>query len=351
LAHPDFDGDPGNLAMTLMEQAYYRGMLNYLKVFYGASGKEYVLMMQNIYLAAANFECALSGAPNKSTSPRMAQADTYLHLLKRTLTRYPLELSERLMFLSLRDLDPALTLQIAQWVMTGQAGINRGFRYNPILRALGLDWPAEGETMIGLYRLDNIEHCIVNVLQRNVPGDLAETGVWRGGASIFMRAVLKAYGDLSRKVWLADSFHGFPKPDEESYPADRGDALWAFPQLAVPLETVKTNFARYGLLDEQVHFLPGWFRDTLPTAPIDRLAVLRLDGGMYESTIVALQALYRKVSPGGFVIVDDYNYVPACRQAVEDFRTAEGIIEPLCPIDWTGVYWQAKALPKAETNR
>jgi hypothetical protein len=135
-------------------------------------------------------------------------------------------------------------------------------------------------------------------------------------------------------------FQGVPKPDPESYPTDRDDKLWTFPQLAVPLETVKANFIRYGLLDGRVRFLPGWFRDTLPTAPIDRLAVLRLDGDMYESTIVALRSLYQKMSSGGFVIVDDYNSVPACRQAVEDFRADRRIVEPLCPIDWTGVYWQ-----------
>lgn len=307
--------------MTLIEQVYYRATLDYFKILYGAN------------------------------YPLAARADAYLHLLKKTLTRYPANLSERLMLLALRDLDPTLTFQIARWVMTGQTGINRSFGFNPILRALGLDWPADAETMIGLYRLDNIKHCVVNVLQRNVPGDLAEAGVWRGGASIFMRAVLKAYGDADRKVWLADSFQGLPKPDADNYPADRNDTLWMFPQLAVSIDTIKANFSRYGLLDDQVQFLPGWFRDTLPTAPIDRLAVLRLDGDMYESTIVALQSLHHKVSPGGFVIVDDYNSVPGCHQAVDDFRAEARIVEPLYPIDWTGVYWQVAALPKAEPKR
>ena len=88
----------------------------------------------------------------------------------------------------------------------------------------------------------------------------------------------------------------------------------------MPLEHVKENFQRYGLLDEQVRFVKGWFRDTLPHVPIERLAVLRLDGDLYESTIQALDGLYHKLSPGGFVIVDDYGNVPACRQAVNDFR-------------------------------
>jgi O-methyltransferase len=285
------------------------------------------------------------------THPQAMQAGTYLHLLTKTLTRYPLDPHEQLMAFALADMEPALIAEISQWVLASQSIISRSFGFNPILRALGMDWPGGAETMIGLYRLNNIRQCIISVLQRNVPGDLAETGVWRGGAAIFMRAVLKAYGDLDRKVWLADSFQGFPKPDMANYPAERDGDLWRIPLLAVSLETVKANFARYGLLDEQVRFLPGWFRDTLPEAPMDRLAVLRLDGGMYESTIVALRSLYHKVSTGGFVIADDYNSVPACRQAVDDFRAEEGIVEPLCLIDWTGVYWQAAVLPKAEPKK
>jgi O-methyltransferase len=162
--------------------------------------------------------------------------------------------------------------------------------------------------------------------------------------------VLEAHGDVDRAVWVADSFQGLPNPDPASYPADRGDDLWTYPQLAVSLDAVKANFAKYGLLDGQVRFLPGWFRHTLPEAPIERLAVLRLDGDMYESTIVALRALYHKVSPGGFVIVDDYYAVPTCRQAVDDFRADQKIAEPLCPIDWTGVYWQVTTLRQEENT-
>lgn len=209
-----------------------------------------------------------------------------------------------------------------------------------VVRAEGRDWPAEAETMIGLRRLDNLEDCITDVLRRDVPGDLIETGVWRGGATIFMRAVLKAYGDADRVVWAADSFEGLPPPDPATYPADEGDKHWQKSQLAVSLDDVRDNFARYGLLDDRVRFLVGWFRDTLPDAPIERLSILRLDGDMYESTIVALRALYPKLSAGGYVIVDDYGAVKGCRAAVEDFRSECGITDALHEIDWSGVFWQ-----------
>ncbi len=208
-------------------------------------------------------------------------------------------------------------------------------------RAQGRDWPAQAETMIGLQRLGNIQFCVDDVIRSDVPGDLIETGVWRGGATIFMRAVLAAYGDTSRTVWVADSFAGLPKPSGK-YEADRDDVHWTYPQLAVSEDEVKANFERYGLLDEQVRFLKGFFQDTLAEAPIEQLAVARLDGDMYESTIVALEALYPKLSPGGYLIVDDYGAVEACKIAVDDYRRDHGITEPLVQIDWTGVYWQRR---------
>src|SRR5438034_1244787 len=207
-------------------------------------------------------------------------------------------------------------------------------------RMEGRIWPVVAHTMIGLKRLDNLEFCIEQVITNGVVGDFIETGVWRGGATIFMRAVLKAYGVTDRYVWVADSFEGLPPPNTGKYPYDAGDRLHEATQLAVSLEQVKANFDRYGLLDNQVRFLKGWFRDTLPAAPIERLAVLRLDGDMYQSTMDALVNLYPKVSQGGYVIVDDYGAIPACRQAVNDYRSANGITDEIRDIDWTGIFWQ-----------
>jgi hypothetical protein len=207
-------------------------------------------------------------------------------------------------------------------------------------RMEGRIWPVVAHTMIGLKRLDNLEFCIEEVIAKGVPGDLIETGVWRGGATIFMRAMLKAYSVTNRCVWVADSFEGLPPPNTGKYPHDAGDSLHEARELAVSLEQVKANFERYGLLDHQVRFLKGWFRDTLPAAPIERLAVLRLDGDMYQSTMDALANLYPKLSEGGYVIVDDYGAYPACRQAVHDYRSANGITQEIRNIDWTGIFWQ-----------
>lgn len=218
-------------------------------------------------------------------------------------------------------------------------------------REVGLDWPSVAHSMIGRARMDNLRMACETVLQEGVPGDFIETGVWRGGACILMSGILAAYGDSSRVVWVADSFEGLPEPDPDTYEADRGDIHHTFEALAISMEEVKENFRRYDLLDDRVRFLKGWFKDTLDSAPIDKLAVLRLDGDMYESTMDALTALYDKVQPGGFVIVDDYGAVAACEQAVTDFRTLRGISCPIIDVDGIGAYWRIPAPERSWLRR
>ncbi|MCC7328064.1 MAG: class I SAM-dependent methyltransferase [Burkholderiales bacterium] len=194
-------------------------------------------------------------------------------------------------------------------------------------------------TMVGRRRLQNVLSCLDTIRLEMVPGDLAEAGAWRGGASILMRGYLGAWDVRDKTVWVADSFEGLPRP---SMPEDSGHDFSAErePILAVSLEEVQENFRRYGLLDGQVRFLKGWFRDTLVSAPIGQLALLRVDGDLYESTMDALDALYDKVVAGGFVIIDDYGDFEPCRRAVDEFRERKGISDRIETIDWSGSYWR-----------
>ncbi|MFE4207702.1 TylF/MycF family methyltransferase [Streptomyces goshikiensis] len=247
-----------------------------------------------------------------------ADADLYLDLLKKVVTNMIYE------------------------DQTNVAGLITSSSYSAELRAVGEDFPHVAHTMVGLKRLDNLQKCLEDVLRNGVPGDFAETGVWRGGACIFARGVFQAHGVRDRKVWVADSFQGFPKTTEDDHQLDVDIDLGQYNEvLSIPVdvETVKRNFARYGLLDDQVRFLPGWFKDTMPTAPIEKLAVLRLDGDSYAATREVLTSLYHKVSVGGYVIVDDY-CIPACRQAVHEFRDEHGITDEIHQIDRQGSYWR-----------
>lgn len=212
--------------------------------------------------------------------------------------------------------------------------------YTPEMFAQGQGWPTHADTMIGIKRLENIEDCIEDVIKNNIPGDLMEAGVWRGGSGILMMAMLKERNIKDRQVWMADSFEGLPRPNPKKYPADKGDKHHLHRELAVSIENVEQNFKKYNLLTEQVKFLKGWFKDTLPAAPIKQLALLRLDGDMYESTLDVLKNLYPKVSPGGYIIIDDYGGLSSCKQAVDDFRKQYAITEAIEVIDWTGIYWK-----------
>lgn len=165
-----------------------------------------------------------------------------------------------------------------------------------------------------------------------------ETGIWRGGALIMMRAVLAAYGITNRRVIGADSFAGLPVTSSD-VTDDAADHLRNCPEFSVSLEEVKATISRYGLLDEQVVLLKGLFKDTLPVAPVETLAVLRLDGDMYESTMDGLINLYDKVSPRGSVIVDDYFLFEAQRRAVDEFRGLNGVTDMIHKIDDFGAYW------------
>jgi Macrocin-O-methyltransferase (TylF) len=205
-------------------------------------------------------------------------------------------------------------------------------------------------SMVPLARMNQLQNCVVDVVTKQVPGDLVETGVWRGGVTIFMRALLKVLGDQDRCVWAADSFEGLPEPDPVKFPVEykafKSAAMTKYyNHLAVSLEEVQRNFAAYGMLDDRVRFLKGWFCNTLPIAPIGKIAVLRLDGDYYESTRDSLVNLYDKVSVGGYVIIDDYgeDTWTYCRKAVDEFRAERKIKSPLIRVDRPCSYWQRTA--------
>jgi hypothetical protein len=201
----------------------------------------------------------------------------------------------------------------------------------------------ESLSMIGRKRLDHLGQSVETILAEKIPGDLMECGVWRGGACILMAGILAARNITDRRLWLADPFAGFPATTSVARQDESGESWDQFtakyPKVAVSQEEVAANLARFDLLGPHIRFLKGWFSDTLPTAPVERLALLRLDGDTFGATTQALQSLYDKVSAGGFIIVDDYA-IPECRAAVKAFRGSQGITNEVQRIDWTGVFWR-----------
>ena len=279
-----------------------------------------------------------SSNPSQST-------ELYLELLKRSLNfslwpEPPIPASAQLRDHSRDGIKRKINLFIENLFKSVNRQIVKPLNYTDKDRLEGRGWSGYAHTMIGRQRLNNIQDLIKNILDEEVPGDFIEAGVWRGGATIFMAGYLKAMGMTDRRVYVADSFQGLPRPNPKEFPEDRGDLHYSYAFLSVTEDDVKENFSKYGLLDKNIVFLKGWFKDTLPSAPIEKLSLLRADGDMYESTHDILDNLYPKLSHGGYCIIDDYA-LPGCKKAVDDYRKKHNILEELIQIDERkAVYWK-----------
>ena len=195
--------------------------------------------------------------------------------------------------------------------------------------------------MQGTDALHGLVMLVEELLDDGIDGDMYELGTWRAGTSITLIKTVESYGELrrahasrvrssmlTRGYWFFDSFNGFA--GVPGAPARLvGESANYY---AAPLERVRRSFARYGVHNNShVHFVKGIFEETLPQhRPPKPIALLRLDGDLYQSTLLALRWLYRHVAPGGWVVIDDYdvNYgygangslQKGCRDAVNEFR-------------------------------
>lgn len=157
------------------------------------------------------------------------------------------------------------------------------------------------------------------LIEEDIPGDFVECGVFAGSQVAAMAKAMLDAGDVARRVHLFDSFQGIPAGGEH-------DATWTHPAgtSACSRDAVRAHMREWGVPEDFLVWHPGWFQDTVPVANIERIALLRLDGDLYESTLVCMEHLYPRVTPGGWVIVDDYG-LPGCRKAVNQFLGSEPI--------------------------
>eukprot|EP01036_Dinobryon_divergens_P029119 gene29119-38180_t len=209
--------------------------------------------------------------------------------------------------------------------------------------------------MVSPARLQNVMELAFKAFVYGIPGSFVETGVWKGGCSMVSRAVAVSTNSTEcHHSWLFDSYEGLPKPRKEDELAEATTTVRNHQHSVMDppgsykdgsgLEEVKKNFEDvFGNNFRHFHMVKGWFNDTVFTAPVDRIALLRLDGDLYTSTMDVLEAFYHKVSPGGFVIIDDYGWWPQCKLAVHDFfdkKLDMNITSKLHFIDNSGVWFQ-----------
>lgn len=188
-------------------------------------------------------------------------------------------------------------------------------------------------TLLSLGQLDIIETAVLDLERRGIDGDYIEAGIWRGGAIIFMRALLNAHNIEKRQIIASDSFQGIPQNVIFKHdPVDEWQDRWS-----ASLEEVKGNAERLGLLDARIEFLPGFFADSLGEISHRRFALIRLDSDSHDSVMTSLEHLYPSLAPGGIIIIDDWHLV-GCRFAVNTYREQHAITDEISARDGNA-YW------------
>lgn len=206
-------------------------------------------------------------------------------------------------------------------------------QYNLEAQKWLIDPQSRPMTLLSIGQLEMIQDAVIDIERRNIRGDFIEAGIWRGGAIIFMRALLKAYDIGQRQIIAADSFEGIPQNVTFKHdPVDAWQDRWA-----ASLEEVKGNIERLGLLDDRIEFLPGYFADSLGAMAKREFALIRLDSDSYDSVMTSLEHLYPRLSPGGIIIIDDWHLV-GCRFAVDAYRKQHDITEEVVARDGNA-YW------------
>ena len=192
--------------------------------------------------------------------------------------------------------------------------------------------------------IDAVRYCV----RRDIPGDFAECGVWRGGSVLAMLLTLQEEGVTDRDVHLFDTFEGMTAPTEhdvssldppalETWNQAEGKA-WKefFDDSIFNLEQVREALTTSGYPAHRLHFVKGPVEDTLPTNAPGRLALLRLDTDWYESTRHELEHLYPRLEQGGVLIIDDYGHWDGARRAVDEYLGQQEMPLLLNRIDYTG---------------
>jgi O-methyltransferase len=206
-------------------------------------------------------------------------------------------------------------------------------------------------TMTGLPRLQALVDAVRYCVARDVPGDFAECGVWRGGSVLAMVLTLQELGVADRDLYLYDTFEGMTEPTEhdvsphdpparETWEEARRGNRRAWNELFDPKlfneDSVRETLVATGYPEERLHLVRGPVEDTLPEHAPQRLALLRLDTDWYESTRHELVHLYPRLSPAGVLIVDDYGHWTGARRAVDEYFGTEAPPVLLSRIDYTG---------------
>lgn len=207
------------------------------------------------------------------------------------------------------------------------------------LRMARLIWTVKPRfTMVRNANLLNLHRLAQEVNRAGVAGDFVECGVWNGGSSAMINAGFRDSG-RPRASWLFDSFEGLPPPGKNDGPEERKHYFEGMNKGNI--DNVRQIFTKLGLPLGEVQFVKGWFQDTLPHAKVEQIALLHIDADWYDSVLLVLNELYDHISPGGYVVFDDYGYWEGCDRAAHDFLNVHGLpLSLLKRVGNMGAYFQ-----------
>jgi O-methyltransferase len=199
-------------------------------------------------------------------------------------------------------------------------------------------------TMTSIERIESLLNAVRYIVEHDIPGDIVECGVWRGGSMMAVAHMLRSL-NAKRAIRLFDTFEGMPPPspldcdlhgrqasDLLAHADKRTSDVWAYSSL----EEVQANLCTTGYDPAHLEFLVGRVEDTIPAHAPDRIALLRLDTDWYESTLHELQHLYPRLSSGGVLIIDDYGHWQGAKRAVDEYLATSRSKLLLNRIDYTG---------------
>lgn len=202
-------------------------------------------------------------------------------------------------------------------------------------------------TMTSPERIAALVEAARYVVANDIPGDFVECGVWRGGSSMAAAMAFRELGDVSRELFLYDTYEGMSAPTDEDVDIAGRSAESKFSERQLtedssewcrsPLDDVRNNLASTGYPEEKVHFVKGKVQDTIAgEMPVGPIAILRLDTDWYESTRHELTHLYPRLVTRGVLILDDYGYWQGARKAVDEYFAAHAIRPLMGRVDFAG---------------
>jgi O-methyltransferase len=193
-------------------------------------------------------------------------------------------------------------------------------------------------TMVGLKRLQSLDRLVRQIDELGIAGDVVECGTCNGGTAAVLARVA-CHSGQRRHTWLFDSFAGLPPAG----PKDGPRAGEYTGHCRGAMDRVREVLGRVGVPQEAVTLVPGWFEDTLPKASVGQIALLHVDADWHASVRLCLDHLYDRVSPGGFIVFDDYGYWEGCRAAWDEFRRERGLAIEVTDVDGIGAFFQKPA--------